>query len=306
MFSVLVTSTSFQDQPGEHLVRIKTDKRLNVEFARGPLSKTQLLPYVGRFDAILCGDDEYDSEILHLNKDRLKVLSKYGVGLDRIDVETAKNLGIQISSCAGINSKSVAEHVFALLLSSAKNLEEAIASVRLYSWDRPIGFDLKDKNLLIIGFGNIGKELYTRAKAFEMNIAIYDPLAKAASDVKVFEELNQAYKWAQIVSLHCPLIDSTRGLIRSSLLKSNHNVTLINTARGGLVVEEDIIEALKTGHLQSYLADVINEEPITKSCLLPQLENALVTPHIASRTKDNILKQAEMSLNNMYKGLNLE
>ena len=306
MFSVLVTSTSFQDQKGDHLSKIESDKRLSVKFARGPLSKEQLMPYVGKFDAIICGDDEYDDEILSLNKDKLKILSKYGVGLDRINLNSAKKYGIAVSSCAGINSKSVAEHVFALLLSSAKNMEDSIQTVRNYKWERHIGFDLKDKNILIVGYGNIGKEVLVRAKAFEMNVGVFDPFAKLETGLKVFTNLEEAYKWAQIISLHCPLLEATRGIINSHLMSKNKNVTIINTARGGLVIEKDILEAIQSGQVRSYLADVIDEEPITNYCLLPQNKNVILTPHIASRTSDNIVKQAMMALENMYKGLNLE
>lgn len=306
MYSVLVTSTSFQDQPGEHLRTIKSDKRLAVEFARGPLSQKQLISFVGKFDAILCGDDEYNDEILSLNKGKLKLLSKYGVGLDKIDLESAKKNGVKVYSCAGINSKSVAEHVFALLLTSAKNIENSLRTVRNYKWDRPIGYDLKEKKLLIVGYGGIGKEVYIRAKAFEMEVAIFDPFAKNLGEIKFFTDLSEAYSWADIVTLHCPLTPATRGMINLRLLSQKNAMVLINTARGGLISEPDVVTATSKGYLKAYLADVLETEPLEAECKLPQVEQILVTPHIASRTSDNILKQASMALSNLYGGLGLE
>ncbi|MEZ0391613.1 MAG: NAD(P)-dependent oxidoreductase [Pseudobdellovibrionaceae bacterium] len=306
MIEVLLTSTSFQDQKGPHLTRLMSDKRFKVISKRGPLKEAELKPLVSQFDAILCGDDEYTREILSLCKGRLKVLSKYGVGLDKIDLKAAKEFGIPVRSCAGVNSKSVAEHVFALLLFGAKNMEASVASVRKYDWTRPIGFDLVEKKLLIVGYGNIGKEVAKRALGFEMKVSVLDPMAKSTDSFHRFEDLKEAFQWADVVSLHCPMTEQTKGMINLSLLQNVQNLTLINTARGGLVVEKDIIEALSKGHLRNYLADVLQTEPIEPSSPFPKDPKAVVTPHIGSRTTDNIFKQGMMALENMYEELGLE
>jgi D-3-phosphoglycerate dehydrogenase len=273
---------------------------------RGPLSKDELKPHIHKYDAIICGDDEYDDEILQLSKGRLKVLSKYGVGLDRIDLKAAQKYNVKVASCAGINSTTVAEHVFALLLAHAKNIENSIKTVRSHKWNREIGYDLKDKKMLIVGYGNIGKEVAKRALAFSIDVAAYDPALSKTENTRLFTNLNEAYIWADIISLHCPLNQKTKGLINKSLISSKKSQVLINTARGGLVNDDDILFGILNGYISGYLADVIAEEPISPECKLPNYDKIIITPHIASRTTDNILKQASMALSNLYKELGIE
>lgn len=303
---VLLTSTSFQDCEGVHK-ELLDQQGWAVSYLRGPLRKDQILDVVDKYDALICGDDELDREVLTRGYGgNLKYISKYGVGLDKIDLEAAKDLGIQVTNCRGVNQVAVAEHVIALMFAFFKNIHTSHNLTSQGLWKRPTGTELHGKKLGIMGLGAIGKELAIRAaglglKTMAYDLKLDDQFAERHS-VLVAESLEELFGKCDIVSIHVPLLPSTKGLISSELFsKTKPGLTLINTSRGGLVQEEAVLEALDSGKLMGYLTDVLEEEPIGDSCLLRGNPRVLITPHVGSRTKETIQRQGTMAVQNLVK-----
>ncbi|MGF1485377.1 MAG: phosphoglycerate dehydrogenase [Opitutales bacterium] len=307
MTRVLLTTTSFQDTPGPHHEKAAA---AGIEFVRerGPLSEARMLELAGEFDAFLCGDDAITRAVLEKSLPRLRIISKYGVGIDKIDVEAATKLGLPVTFCPGVNQTTVAEHVFALLLALTKNLLKNINVTRSGRWERSTGYEILGKRLGIVGLGRIGREVALRAKAFGLTCVAYDvywpeafakehAIAQAPSIEAIFDDCD-------IISLHTNLTEETRGLIDTrALSRMKDSVILINCARGELVEPAAMAEALKAGTVQGYAADVLDQEPPPADHPLLAAPNCIVTPHVGSRTYESVLRQAGMAVDNLILAL---
>jgi D-3-phosphoglycerate dehydrogenase len=306
---VLVTTTSFQDSPGEHHELLNAQD-WDIDYLRGPLKEYELLSIIQDYDGILCGDDEYSRKIIKKGAEgKLKALAKYGVGLDKIDLEAAGEYGIKVSNCPGINQVSVAEHVLSLLLAFEKNIHTQYHSVQKGSWKRSVGREIRGKTIGIIGLGAIGKELAILMSNIGMNVIGYDVFEDDIFLEKNpqinFENLDSLLNQSDYITLHVPLNDSSKHLInQSSLNKIKTDAVIINTARGELVNTKDVLEALESKKLRGYLCDVLENEPIAPGELLLGKPNILITPHVGSRTLENISKQGVKSIQNLINTLN--
>jgi len=304
---VLVTTTSFQDTPGRHH-EILNGAGFELERARGPLPEAEMLKLVGTFDGILCGDDAFTRPVLQKCLPRLRVLSKYGIGTDKIDLKAATDLKIPVGYCPGVNHVTVAEHAFGLLLALVRNIPAQDAVVKQGAWKRATGRELSGKTLGILGLGRIGKEIAKRAVAFEMKVVAYDLYWDEAFAAKVGVErkasAEEVLKAADILSLNMNLTAENREFLnaaRLALLKPGAYV--VNCARGALVNQADVASALKAGRLAGYGADVVEPEPIAKDNPLLAAPNVVLTPHIGSRTFESVERQAMMAVENLMKGL---
>lgn len=302
---VLLTSTSFQDCDGAHK-ELLNQQGWEVCYLRGPLKKSEIIGDVAKYDALICGDDELDREVLEKGAaGRLKFISKYGVGLDKIDLVAAKELGIQVTNCPGVNQVAVAEHVLAMIFSFFKNIHLSHEITTQGGWKRPLGNELYGKKIGIVGLGAIGKELAIRTPFLGLETYVYDVNLDTdfikEKELKSLESLEDMFKLCDIVSLHVPLNDSTEGLISKNLLQglAKPGLVLVNTSRAGLIKEQEIINALHKGKLTGYLTDVLSVEPMDGSCLLTNHAGVLITPHIGSRTKETIQRQGSMAVNNL-------
>lgn len=302
---VLVTTTSFQDTPGKHH-DLLAEQNWDLSFLRGPLKEEEIIAVIDQFDAVICGDDEYTKKALEKGANaRLKMLSKYGVGLDKIDLEAAKKLGVKVTNCPGINQNSVAEHVFALLLSFEKNIHTQYNSVQQYSWKRQIGHEVFGKTIGIIGFGAIGKEVSRIAQAFKQRVLVYDPfvaenIVKTYSNAEKVEELTTLFNESNYITLHTPLTPETKHIINQEAI-NNHltkKPVIINTARAGLIETEAIINGIENNKIAGYLCDVLDQEPISINEKLVGLNNVIITPHVGSRTYQNVQKQSIKAITN--------
>ncbi len=304
---ILITTTSFQDTPGRHH-HLLAEAGFEIDRARGPLPEAEMLKIVGNHDGILCGDDAFTRTVLQKCLPRLKVLSKYGIGLDKIDVKAATELKIPVCFTPGVNHTTVAEHTFGLLLSLTRNIPSQDAVVKRAEWKRATGHELLDKTMGILGLGRIGKEVAKRAIAFGMKVCAYDiawdeefarnhGVERKAGPEDVLRE-------ADVVSLHMASTADNRGFInRQRLAMMKEGAYLVNTARGALIVEEDVAEALKSKRLAGYGADVVEPEPILKTNPLLGAPNVVLTPHIGSRTYESVERQALMSAENLIRVL---
>lgn len=309
---ILLTTTSYQDTPGKHH-DVLAASGFDVVRARGPLTEAQMLDLVtkdGGFDGFLNGDDAITAKVIDASLPRLKVIAKYGIGLDSIDVKYATSKKIPVLFTPGVNHTTVAEHTFLLMLSLAKKLWPHVQSTKSGGWKRITGNELFGKKVAVLGVGRIGKEVIKRARAFDMECVGFDKywdedFAKQYG-VRRGATIEEAVKDADVISLHMNLDDSNRGFVNKDFIsRLKKGAMIINTARGGLVVEQDIADACKAGHLLGYGTDVVGHEPMTNPHPYDNIDNILVTPHIGSRTFESVERQAmraTLNIVNFLKG----
>lgn len=222
---------------------------------------------------------------------RLKVVGRAGIGVDNVDVKTATELGILVVNAPTANLMSATEHTFALLLALARKIPAADASLRSGEWNRKgfVGIELQGKTLGVVGFGRIGQKVGERARAFDMNVVACDPFLDPAVAHKLDVELlplERLLSRAEVLTLHVPLTDDTRGLIgERELARLPKGALLVNPARGGVVDEKALLEALESGHLAGAALDVFAQEP-PKDFTLMRHPRVVATPHIGAQTRE--------------------
>lgn len=231
----------------------------------------------------------------------------YGVGVDRVDLAAAKKRGIVVTNAPGANSTSVCELAFALMLAAARNLPKLHEAVSAGPWPRDKGVELAGRTLGIVGMGAIGKRLAVRAKAFEMQVAAYDPYfdeAFAAEHGIVRMELDALLKRADVISLHVPLNDHTYHMIDAARIREmKRGAIVINPARGGLIDEAAAAAAIQSGALGRLGLDAFEQEPLLDSPL-KGLPNVIFTPHAGAHTGEAVAKMGLMSVENALAALN--
>jgi D-3-phosphoglycerate dehydrogenase len=221
----------------------------------------------------------------------LKYIIRGGVGVDTIDVEYAKSKDIVVDNTPEASSLAVAELAFSLMLALPNHIARADASIKQGKWLKKEleRSELFGKTLGLVGIGRIAREMAIRAKAFGMRVVAYDKYV-FESDVAEMMSLEDVYAVADYISLHTPLTDETKGMINESTLRlMKKGVRLINTCRGQVVVESDVVAALESGQLGGYATDVFYKEPPEGSVLL-NAPNVILTPHLGASTEENLLR----------------
>lgn len=303
MTRVLLTTTSFQDTPGIHHGML--DKAgFEIVRERGPLSEARMLELAGQFDAYLCGDDAMTRPVIQKSLPRLKVISKYGIGLDKIDLKAAADLKMPVLFTPGVNHTTVAEHTFALLLSAVRNVVTEANYTAKGQWKRITGNEICGKTMAIVGFGRIGKEVAIRAKAFGLKLIGYgnywDEDFARWYDITRVENFDDVLRQADFVSLHTKLTPETRHLINAkNITLMKKGAVIVNCARGEILELSALVEALKSNHLLAYAADVLDQEPPPADHPLLGLPNVIITPHIGSRTHESVQRQASCAVENL-------
>lgn len=266
-------------------------------------------------------DRAYDCEIILTNKtplsmDTLKKLPKIkyigvlATGYNVVDVKAAKEMGIIVTNTPAYGTNSVAQFVFALLLEICHHVGEHNEVVRKGAWTNSKDFcfwnypmiELAGKTMGIIGMGRIGVVTSTIALAFGMNVLAYNPSKKESliSDTFKYVELDQLYEGADVISLHCPLFEETKGIInKDSIKKMKDGVIIINTSRGPLIVEEDLAHALNSGKVAGVGLDVMSVEPVQMDNPLMSAKNCLITPHIAWAPKESRERLMNIAVDNL-------
>ena len=304
---ILLTTTSFQDTPGAHH-QILEDAGFEIICERGPLPEKRMLELAGEVDAFLCGDDEITSKVIDHALPQLKVVSKYGIGLDKIDIEYLTAKGVPLTFCPGVNHTTVAEHTFALMLALFRKLIKEANHVANGEWVRITGNEIMGKTLSIIGLGRIGKEVAIRANAFGMKVIGFDlywddDFAQNHKVVRA-QSIDEALNAGDIVSLHVNLSDETRALInKDRISKMKDGVVILNCARGEIIHTQDVINALHSGEIGGYGTDVLDIEPPPSDHPMLRAPNTVITPHIGSRTFESVERQATMAAKNLVLAL---
>ena len=275
-------------QKGVELLR--ANPKFHVDVNTG-LKEDQLLPIIGEYEALIVrSQTKVNAKVIAAAK-KLRVVGRAGVGVDNVDVDAATRRGIIVMNTPGGNTISTCEHTFSMMLALARKIPAAHASMKAGKWDRKSfeGVEVYNKTLGIIGMGRIGTEVARRAIAFGMCVLVYDPflsLSRAkALQVEVCE-LDDIYRQADFITVHVPITEQTRGLInKMTMAKMKKGVRLINCARGGIINEADLVEALKSGQVAGVALDVYENEPPKDSPLLA-LDNVVLTPHLGASTQE--------------------
>jgi D-3-phosphoglycerate dehydrogenase len=223
----------------------------------------------------------------------LKVIGRAGVGIDNVDVEVATKHGIIVMNAPGGNTISTAEHAFTLLLSTARAIPQAHASMKAGKWDRKKfeGVELHTKTLGILGMGRIGTEVARRAIAFGMKVLVFDPYLSASKarslQIELVEQLHELLPQVDFITVHMPLTDETRYMIgRKELPLLKRGVRIINCARGGLIDETILAEGLSSGQIAGAALDVFEEEPLSQNSELRSIDSLVLTPHLGASTAE--------------------
>ncbi|MFA4719141.1 D-2-hydroxyacid dehydrogenase [Pyrococcus kukulkanii] len=273
----------------ERAIQILKDAGLEVIYEEYP-DEEKLLELVKDIEAIIVRSKPKVTRRVIENAPKLKVIARAGVGLDNIDVEAAKEKGIEVVNAPGASSRSVAELAIGLIFAVARKIAYADRRMREGVWAKKecMGIELEGKTIGIIGFGRIGYQVAKIARALGMNILLYDPYPNEERAKEVggkFVDLETLLKESDIVTLHVPLLDSTYHLINEERLKlMKKNAILINAARGAVVDTNALVKALQEGWIAGAGLDVYEEEPLPKDHPLTKLDNVVLTPHIGAST----------------------
>jgi len=294
-----VTTVSFSSNNVliKKLEEEKLDYKLN-PFGRR-LTFEELVDFLTDCDCAIIGLDKISDKLLKYCPS-LKVISKYGVGIDNIDFEACKNNNVKVIYPRGINKRSVSEMALSMMIGLARNISSASLKLKNGNWVKDGGFELSGKTVGIIGFGNIGKDLVHLLKPFKVKLLVNDIDENAfidySEDIEIVDK-NRIFNDSDFISIHTPLSIRTKHLINQETINSmKPGVILINTARGGILNEKDVSNSLKSGYIGGLGIDAYEFEPIVNPLFL-SLDNVICTPHIGGNSKEAVYQMGVYAIN---------
>jgi len=290
---ILVTPTSFtkpENKAAQEKLSAFADEVTYNPHGR-PLTEDEIPGLLDGCDGYIAGLDYITADAIKKAPDTLKIISRYGAGVDRVDLSAARDRGITVTNTPGTNATAVCELAFGLMLCLARGIPQLDHAVKQGEWPRRNGIELCGKRLAVLGLGAIGRKLAARAQAFGMEICAYDPYVDEgyarAAGIEVCT-LAAAIGDADFISLHMPLTQDTKHILGADEIASMKNGTyIVNTARGGLIDEAAAHGALESGKIAGLGLDVYEAEPVSASPLL-NLENVITTPHAGAHTREAI------------------
>ncbi|WP_461567836.1 phosphoglycerate dehydrogenase [Thermincola ferriacetica] len=299
------------DNVSEKAVKILTEGGIEAVVNNDKMTEEELCNIIGEYDGVIVRSaTKITAPVIAAGK-KLKIIGRAGVGVDNIDIPAATNAGILVVNAPDGNTIAATEQTMALMLALARNLPQAHKDLKEGLWNRKLytGVELRNKVLGLIGLGRIGTAVAKRAQAFEMKTIGYDPMVSpetAAANGIEFKPLEDVIREADFLSLHIPKTKESLNLInKDTIAMMKDGARIINVARGGIVNEQDLYEAIKSGKLAGAALDVFAEEPTTESPLF-ELNNVVVAPHLGASTKEaqiNVaLDVAEEFVNVLVKG----
>lgn len=301
---ILVTPTSFSGGNGSkasNMLQSFTKDIIYNPYSR-PMTESEILPLLEGVDGYIAGLDYIGAEVINKAPASLKVISRYGVGIERVDIKAAALKGIKVTNTPGVNSESVADLAFGLMLSVARKISTLDSKVKSGEWPRTTGIELFGKTIGILGLGAIGKGVARRAKGFSMEVLAYDPFIDmdyaTANGIKSCQ-IDELVQKADIISLHLPLNEETKNIINKAAISvMKKGVIIVNTSRGGLVDEEAAFDALKSGQLGVLGLDAFEKEPPGNSPLF-ELNNVVATPHAGAHSVEAVERMGIMAVQNL-------
>jgi len=291
MAVILTTPRSFAGcTKAQELLR-QAGHEVRVQNPGKPYTAKELCSLIQGVDALIAGLDEINSEVIQAGSPTLKIIARNGVGYNNVDLEAAHRYGVAVTITPGVNSLSVCELAFALMMGLSRKVHLMDANIRNGEWTRVSGSELFGKTLGVLGTGAIGSELIKRCSAFGMNILAYDlyPKEELVNKYGVkYAELDQIYQEADYLSLHLPASAETKGMINASVIsRIKRGACIVNTARGDLIDEDALYEALKSGQLGGAGLDAFTNEPFTDKRFF-ELSNVILTPHSGAFTAESV------------------
>ncbi|MFB1066355.1 NAD(P)-dependent oxidoreductase [Natrinema sp. H-ect4] len=291
----------YADQFADH------DIKYDVADVDQQLTKSELLDIIDRYDGVLAGDDEFTRRVIS-EASKLKVISKWGIGIDAIDTEAAENHRVTIYNTPGVFNDEVADVVIGYAIMLTRRLHHIDQAVRRGEWRCPRGTSLAGKTFGIIGIGDIGSTVARRTHALGMDVVgtdiepLPDELVEATGIERV--EQNELLDRSDVVSLNCALTEETRGMISSNeLQRIGEDGYLINTARGELVDQDALVSALQEGNLGGVALDVFEEEPLPAEDPLTEFDSAILGSHNAQNTHEAVERVNDRAVENLISGL---
>jgi len=290
-FTVLVETRPFCAFNTAPMHKLKNSGMSVIDLRGSGIEDDDFIEALTQADAVLCGNDLQVNEDLFDLAPKVKVIAKLGAGLDTVDIDAASRHNAIVFHTPGANNQAVADHTFALILSLARRILYCDQSLRDKRWEHTkiMGVEIWQKTMGIIGLGAIGRCVALRAKGFQMKVVAYDPYWPAEfADQEGIEQLplDELLKVADIVTIHVPLTPENKGLINARAFKlMKPTALLINAARGAIVAESDLYQALRNGEIGGAGLDVFAQEPPTESPLL-ELDNVVLSPHTAAFTHE--------------------
>lgn len=296
------------------ITELKKIYNIEINYGKIPMPKKELLLKIRNKDGLICFPyDIIDSEVIDAAKN-LKAISTYSVGYDQIDVKHATKKGIVVSYTPEVLTRTTADLTIALILDLLRRVVEGDRVIRHNKWKTIfgpydfLGTDLYGKTLGIFGMGRIGKAVTKRAMGFEMNILYHSRHRLSNSEEKnigiKYVSLKRLFEESDIISIHAPYTKETHEIVNLQLLKRMKSTAfLINTARGKIIKEKDLIFALQKKIIAGAALDVFQKEPIDRKHPLVKMENVVLTPHIGSSTEETRRKMAEITVKNLILSL---
>ena len=300
---ILVSPTSMQE--GKNCKALELLKNFTTDIIYNPygrpMTEDELLPLLEDCDGFIAGLDAVTEKAISGAK-KLKVISRYGAGVDRVDLAAAKEKNIAVTNTPGANAEAVAELAFGMIFNLARRISFLNEKTKAGEWVRSTGTELNGKTIGIFGLGAIGKNLAKYAQGLSMKVMAYDPYLDenyAKENNITVATFDEVIEQADVISLHLPLTPSTRHLIdRTAISKMKQGALLVNTSRGGIIDEDAAYEALVNHRLGGLGLDAFEVEPPTGSPLFA-LDNVVVTPHTGAHTKEAMDNMAELSVENL-------
>jgi D-3-phosphoglycerate dehydrogenase len=300
---ILVTPTSIKpDTKSPALDELKKfADEITFNPAGRPLAEEELIPLLKDRDGYIAGLDFVTARVVE-SCEKLKVISRYGAGVDRVDIDAASRRGIAVCNTPGVNAEAVADLAFGLILSVARRIPALDRLTKEGKWTRSTGVELSGKTIGILGLGAIGKAVARRAHGFSMRVLAFDPyMDEAYARANGIETANFAdtVQNSDILSLHLPLNDETRHIINGEVMRGmKRGAIIINAARGGLIDEQAACELLKSGYLGGLGLDAYEEEPPTATPLF-EMDNVVATPHTGAHTSEATANMAALAVSNL-------
>lgn len=288
---ILVTVTNYSKycQAGKRILQDAGCEIIENTSGR-PFTAEELEELVGDVDGAIAGADVWSEQIFRAAL-KMKVLVRFGVGVDNFDLEVAKKYGITVCNCPGINTTAVAEQAVALILGLTRQIVWLNKETKEGKWPRIMMHELKSCTVGILGFGSIGRNICEKLKVFSPVLIAYDKYVDEKEAERLGVEMvsfEEVLKRSDVISVNLPAVPETIGIINSqNITKMKNGVYLVNTARGSLVKEKDVAEAIRTGKIAGFATDVYAREPITRENPLLSSDRVIMTPHTSAETYEN-------------------
>ena len=285
---VLVTATNYSQlcSSAKALLEENGCEIIESPFGR-PMTFDEIKERIDGVEAVVAGVDDWNEEVFKIAPD-LKVISRFGVGVDNIDIETARKYGVKVTNAAGGNSNAVAELTIGLIIGAMRHVPQLHATTREGAWDRFVGDEIINRTVGLLGFGNIARLIAKKLQGFDVKVIAYDkyPNMEAAKALNVsMVEADEVVSSADVLCMMLPSLPETHHFMNAETFgKMKDGAYLINTARGALVDEKALAEALTSGKLRAAAIDVYEKEPSSPDNPLFSIPNIVTTPHTAAET----------------------